>query len=153
MDIVKVFDASYARVMAHEVEGRGFFEAFYRRFQEGSTEVAGKFRGIDMDRQQAMLKKSFYHLLSLYAASHDGDYLARVAIRHGRGHLDIRPALYDRWLETMMVTLREYDPECGDEQELAWRLVMAPGIAYMKFHYDRETPVGDAQVESDACGG
>ncbi len=143
MDIVKVFDASYARVMAHEVEGRGFFEAFYRRFLEGSSEVAEKFRGIDMDRQQGMLKKSFYHLLSLYAASHDSDYLGRVAIRHNRAHLDIRPALYDRWLETMIVTLREFDPQCGDEEELAWRVVMAPGIAYMKFHYERESPVGE----------
>ncbi|HSP56757.1 MAG TPA: hypothetical protein VLO12_00455, partial [Halomonas sp.] len=59
---------------------------------------------------------------------------------HGREHLDIPPHLYDLWLEALIETVRRFDDQYTDEAELAWRLVMAPGIVYMKFHYDpRET--------------
>lgn len=141
MDIIKVFDASFARALAREVDGRSFFDAFYERFLAASPAVAEKFRHTDMHRQQVMLKKAFYHLVSFYASSHADHYLDQVAIRHGRHHLDISPALYDLWLETLVATLWDFDRECSDEVELAWRLVMAPGIVYMKFHYDRDAPV------------
>ncbi|MFG6176496.1 globin [Halomonas sp. THAF12] len=150
MDIVKIFDASYARALARRVRGRDFFDAFYERFLATSPEVAEKFQGIDMSRQQAMLKKSFYQLLTLYAACHDSDYLGRVAVLHGRHQRDIRPALYDQWLEAMIATLWDFDPRCDDEVELAWRLVMSPGIVYMKFHYDRTSAVGQ---DGDASPG
>ncbi|XKE45366.1 globin [Halomonas organivorans] len=146
MDIIKIFDASFARALAREIQGHGFFDAFYARFLAASPEVAEKFRHTDMHRQQAMLKKAFYHLVSLYASSHADHYLDQVAIRHGRHHLDIRPGLYDLWLETLVATLRDYDPECSDEVELAWRLVMAPGIVYMKFHYDRDDVVDHGEA-------
>ncbi|MFC6671801.1 globin [Marinobacterium aestuariivivens] len=104
--------------------------------------MAEKFRDTDMDRQQAMLMKSFYHLLSFYASSNADYYLDRVAISHNRDHIDIRPALYDLWLDTLIATVQRFDPDFDAAVELAWRLVMTPGIVYMKFHYDRKTIVG-----------
>lgn len=145
MDIETVFDASYARVLERQVDGKGFFEAFYERFVAASPEVAEKFRHTDMPRQQAMLKKSFYHLLTFYASSHADYYLDKVAISHNRRHLDIHPPLYDLWLETIVATLRDFDPAFDDTVELAWRLVMTPGIVYMKFHYERDTLVGEGE--------
>ncbi len=137
MDIERLFDASYVRVLSRELEGQGFFAAFYERFLAASPEVAAKFRHTDMARQQAMLKKAFYHLLAFYASSHADYYLQEVAISHSRAHLDIPPALYDLWLESLIDTVRAFDAQFDDEVELAWRLVMTPGIVYMTFHYDR----------------
>ncbi|MGJ7462246.1 globin [Halomonas sp. MA07-2] len=137
MDIENLFDASYLRVLSREVEGRAFFAAFYERFLAASPEVAVKFRHTDMARQRAMLKKSFYHLLAFYASSHADYYLQEVAVSHSRAQLDIAPALYDLWLETLIDTVRAYDDQFDDEVELAWRLVMTPGIVFMTFHYDR----------------
>lgn len=141
LEIDTIFDASYGRVLEHEVGGQGFFETFYARFVAASPEVAEKFRHTDMVRQRAMLKKSFYHLLAFYASSHADYYLNKVAISHNRRHLDIRPGLYDLWLDAMVESVRRHDPHCCPEVELAWRLVMSPGIVYMKFHYDRDVPV------------
>jgi hypothetical protein len=45
-------------------------------------------------------------------------------------------------METLIATLRRFDADCDDATELAWRLVMAPGIVYMKFHYERTGIVG-----------
>lgn len=144
MDVDGHFDASYQRVLTSRVAGRDFFETFYERFLAVSDEVAEIFRDTDMARQRTMLRASFYHLVSFYAASDADYYLRRVAISHNRHHLDIRPGLYALWLETLIETLKAHDPECDAETELAWRLVMAPGIVYMIFHYDRNTPVGQA---------
>ncbi|MDN3522977.1 globin [Halomonas ramblicola] len=137
MDIERLFDASYVRVLSRELEGQGFFEAFYERFLAASPEVATKFRHTDMARQQVMLKKAFYHLLAFYASSHADYYLQEVAISHSRAYLDISPSLYDLWLESLIDTVRAFDAQFDDEVELAWRLVMTPGIVYMTFHYDR----------------
>lgn len=137
MDIECLFDASYVRVLSREVEGQAFFAAFYERFIAASPEVAAKFRHTDMAHQQAMLKKAFYHLLAFYASSHADYYLQEVAISHSRAHLDIAPPLYDLWLEALIDTVRVFDEQFDAEVELAWRLVMTPGIVYMTFHYDR----------------
>ena len=137
MDIERLFDESYGRILSREVGGQGFFSAFYDRFLAASPEVAEKFRHTDMPRQQSMLKKAFYHLLAFYASSHADYYLQEVAISHDRAHLDIAPALYDLWLETLIDTARAFDEQFDDEVELAWRLVMTPGIVFMTFHYDR----------------
>lgn len=137
MEIEQLFDASFERALSHKVDGKEFFAAFYERFLAASPEVAAKFRHTDMPRQQAMLKKAFYHLLAFYASSNTDYYLEQVAISHSRAHLDIRPALYDLWLETLIATARSFDDRFDAEVELAWRLVMAPGIVYMTFHYDR----------------
>ncbi|MGB8714101.1 MAG: globin, partial [Onishia taeanensis] len=64
MDIETIFDGSFERVLARHISGQGFFEAFYLKFVAASKEVAEKFRTTDMFHQQAMLKKSFYHLLA-----------------------------------------------------------------------------------------
>ncbi|MFO7649132.1 globin [Halomonas campaniensis] len=137
MDIECLFDASYVRVLGREVEGQAFFAAFYERFIAASPEVAVKFRHTDMARQRAMLKKAFYHLLAFYASSHADYYLKEVAVSHSRAHLDIAPPLYDLWLEALIDTVRVYDEQFDAEVELAWRLVMTPGIVFMTFHYDR----------------
>ena len=48
----------------------------------------------------------------------------------------IAPELYEEWLESLIQTVREFDLEFTDEVELSWRVVLSPGITYMKFRYD-----------------
>lgn len=137
MSFEQIFDESHDRIVRSQVNGRDFFQAFYQRFLQTSVEVADQFKSTDMPRQQKLLKKSFYHLLIFYASNHADDYLEKIALRHSRAELDIRPEWYELWLESLIATVAEFDPAFDDRVELAWRLVMAPGIAYMKFHYDR----------------
>lgn len=136
MDIERLFDASYMHVLNRRLEGRSL-DVFYECFLAASPEVAAKFRHTDMPRQQAMLKKAFYHLLTFYVSSHADYYLHQVAVLHSRAHLDVRPELYDLWLDALIDTVRHFDDRFSADVELAWRLVMTPGIVYMTFHYDR----------------
>jgi len=152
MEVERLFDESYVRVLSREVDGQAFFASFYERFVAASPEVAEKFRHTDMARQQVMLKSGFYHLLAFYASSHADYYLDQVAVSHSRAHLDIRPGLYDLWLDALVETARCFDERFDDDVELAWRLVMTPGIVYMRFFYDRgeATPTGTGNAISGA---
>ena len=138
MSFEQIFDESYERVVVQELDGCDFFQAFYRRFLEMSEEIAERFQNTDMDHQRAMLKKSFYSLLAFYASSNADHYLQQIARSHSRSQLAIRPEFYDFWLEALIDTARSFDPGFCSRTELAWRLVMAPGLVYMKFHFDND---------------
>lgn len=139
MNFEDVFDASHKRILSKQVSDKPFFEAFYDRFLCEGDEIKKRFVNTDMAGQQRMLKKSFYNLFAFYASGHVDDYMHLIAERHNRKHLDIRPEFYDRWLECLIETVNKYDEEFTDDVELAWRLVMTPGITYMKFKYDKDS--------------
>ncbi|WP_116474253.1 globin [Zobellella maritima] len=137
MSFEQIFDESYERVLSARRDGNDFFEAFYQRFLNDDRRIAQRFAYTDMATQQSMLKKSFYSLFAFYASGQADDSIRRIAERHNRDHLDINPELYDRWLECLIRTVTQFDDEISEDVELAWRLVMAPGITYMKFKYDK----------------
>jgi truncated hemoglobin YjbI len=134
MDNVR-FEASYARLFGAAVgadeSADPFFEAFYRRFLDDPG-VAELFRDTDMRRQAAMLRKSFFHLAGFYVTSSPSGELERMARVHYR--LGIGVELYDAWLDSLVATVAEFDPEFDEATELAWRLALAPGVTYMKLY-------------------
>lgn len=116
----------------------GFLEAFYQRFVASSEEVREKFKGTDMKRQVRMLEDSLY-VVAVAVQGQEGSFarsdLPRIAARHSRKDLDIRPGLYDLWLECLIDTVRTHDPQFSREAEAAWRETIAFGIDYMREHY------------------
>ena len=128
-----LFDRSYTRVFGEGV-GLGeradpFFEAFYRHFLNDPG-VARAFSGTDMRRQVAMLRKSFFHLVAFYLSHEPTAELTRIALLHH--NIGIDAGFYDLWLDALVSTVRETDPECDLATELAWRLALTPGITYMR---------------------
>ncbi len=137
-DLESVFNDSYERVVSYratESAKLAFFDDFYRRFTGASEEVRQKFRHTDMEEQKKVLKKSLVYLLNYFATDNVDDFLHNIAVRHSRRDLDIRPELYDLWLETLIETLADKDPKFSPQVERAWRIVLAPGIAYMRSIY------------------
>jgi hemoglobin-like flavoprotein len=116
----------------------GFLEAFYERFIASSEEIRAKFAGTDMRRQVRMLEDSLY-VVAVAVQGEDGSLargdLPRIAARHSRKDLDVRPGLYDLWLECLIETVRRHDPEFSADVEAAWRETMAFGIDLMRAGY------------------
>lgn len=137
MGFEATFDASYQRILSVNKNGNDFFDAFYRRFLASDLQVAERFANTHMATQQKMLKKSFYSLFAFYASGQTDDAILSIAERHNQKNLDIKPEFYDLWLECLIQTIKEYDSQFCDDIELAWRLVMTPGITYMKFKYNK----------------
>ena len=144
MDIESCFQASYARLVGEGVgitdRGQRFFSRFYDHFIASSSEVEKKFINTDMERQVQMLQKSMYQMMSFYLLGTDGEHLQKIALSHARNHYDISPELYDLWLDALLHTVSELDDGFTPEAGLAWRIVMTPGILYMKHYYDHDLP-------------
>lgn len=113
-----------------------FLDHFYRTFIGSSTEVAEKFKHTDFKRQKILLKTSFYMMmLAAMGKSEANVHLARIAEVHSRKGHDIRPELYDIWLDCLVQTVEQFDPAFAANTERAWRNMMMPGIEFMKSRY------------------
>ncbi len=137
MSFEEIYDNSYERVVDIEINGKDFFTRFYDIFLASSEDIRQKFIHTNMEKQRTMLKKSFYHLLIFYGSNQANHYIEDIAKSHDKAHANIPPRFYDLWLDALIETVKEFDPEFSDDIELAWRLVLSPGITYMKFFYDR----------------
>jgi hemoglobin-like flavoprotein len=62
-------------------------------------------------------------------------HLERLAKLHSRTQMDIKPELYDLWLDRLMQAVEEFDPMFNMEIEIAWRRLLQPGIEFMKSRY------------------
>ncbi len=138
----ELFNNSYERVSdwqssaAVSARSNEFFFRFYEIFTAKSPEVAAAFRNTDMTRQVRMLRQSIVYLVNFYATHNADDFLRRIARRHARSDLDIAPYLYDLWLEALLEAVAEFDPRFSDETAEAWRMVLRPGIEFMKSWYE-----------------
>ena len=128
------FLASFKRCRA----AAGFLEDFYRRFIASSEEIRAKFAGTNMKRQVQMLEDSLY-VIAVAIQGEEGSLargdLPRIAARHSRKDLDIRPGLYDLWLECLIEAVRTHDTEFSGEVEAAWRETLAVGVDFMRARY------------------
>ena len=127
------FEASFSRIFGNQigitVAGEAFFMRFYEIFLE-SPRVRMMFAKTDMARQVTMLRHSMYELVTFYVTGTLTESLRHVAHLHQR--LAISSDLYDRWLDALIATVAEFDPEYDELIEDAWRLALIPGITYMK---------------------
>ena len=113
-----------------------FFTSFYERFRNSSDEVAKKFEGTDVRTQTRALRDAFYLLLRAVGGDPEAwQALELRAVRHDHRHLNISSGMYQLWLDSLLATIREFDPKLDDETEAAWRRVMTKGIDFMTARY------------------
>jgi hypothetical protein len=106
-----------------------------------------------MPRQKKMLYQSLRHMVDFSVERRASEALRRIAERHSKSQIDIDPGLYDTWLDSLIETAQMFDPRFSEEIELSWRVVLAPGIVYMKFRYDKpavgaEFPLVETRINS-----
>lgn len=132
---VEAFRASLGRCLVTQGD---FFHRFYDLFMASSDEVREKFKRTEFARQARILSDSLY-IMAVAAESQDEGVawkeIDHLAVRHSHTDLDIRPELYDTWLECLLRAARQYDPEFSAEVEAAWRQTLAPGIARLRSRY------------------
>lgn len=107
-----------------------FFQAFYKRLLQSDAATRAKFAHTDFDRQNKLLQHGL-GLLFTFAKHRNPVLLERIATRHNKQDLDIPPAQYAHFEESLLQTVREFDPEWGPALEDAWHRAIAPGIAFM----------------------
>lgn len=112
-EILNAFQLSLNRCGANPV----FLDRFYEVFLGSSPKVRAMFEHTNFYRQKRALQASLHAmLLHIRNNGATGDpYLLEVAQRHSRGQLNVGAELYDLWLDSLLATVRECDPECTPE--------------------------------------
>jgi hemoglobin-like flavoprotein len=131
---VEAFLGSLKRCLA----APGFMEAFYERFIGSSEEVREKFRGTDMKRQVQAVADSLYVVANAVQGEEGSPArwgLRQIAARHSRSDRDIRPGLYDLWIDCLVETARAHDPQFDPALERAWRETLTFGADYIRQRY------------------
>lgn len=112
-----------------------FLRRFYTLFLASSDTVAKKFERTDLQKQARLLKTSLYIMMLASGESERIVHMDRLAKLHSRAELDIKPELYDLWLDRLVQAVREFDPMFDAQTETAWRRMLQPGIEFMKSRY------------------
>ena len=134
MDSVETFRESLRRCLA----APDFLLDFYGLFMGSSDEVREKFKNTDFTRQTRVLADSLWAMAVAAqgkAGSPAWGDLPRLAERHSSRGLDIRPELYDQWLDCLVAAARRHDPQFSDELEKAWRDTLWVGIEFLRSRY------------------
>ncbi len=136
-DYVELFNASYRRVLEFNDEKKKFLDRFYEVFFAKSEGIADFFKHTHMSAQKTMLQDSLFYMRDFFLYRTTNEYMQHMAKVHSKSEKNVPPELYDIWLDSLVETVSEYDPEFDDDIELAWRVALSPGITYMKYMYDK----------------
>lgn len=115
-----------------------FLRTFYELFMGFSEEIREKFRSTDFTRQTRVLADSLYAMAVVAQGGSESPARAemdRLSRLHAHDELDIRPELYDVWLDCLIKAARQYDPEFTPALEESWRETLRPGIDLMRSRY------------------
>ncbi len=113
-----------------------FAECFYEIFLNSSPEIAPLFAKTDFEQQRRLLRATVYIIVTRDVDDPRGqETLERIGRSHGRSELDIRPELYEIWLDSLCETAKRLDPGWTPDLESSWRERMAPGIALITSLY------------------
>lgn len=116
----------------------GFFDVFYQHFMTTNSEIQAFFANTDMRVQTHMLEKSLRLAAVAIVGSAAGvDELEKRAISHDVHHMNIDPSLYVYWVDALLRTVAERDPEWGRNVEQCWRRVLGYVVDMMVDGYDR----------------
>lgn len=128
---VAVAKASYARCLSTS----DFLLTFYRNFFRVCPAAEPLFANINLDRQARLLQHALGLLLAFPATStQEPTVLTRLAVKHGPEGLNIDPSMYPPFLEALVESATEHDPEFTPAIAEAWREAVKPGLAYMQGH-------------------
>jgi hemoglobin-like flavoprotein len=119
------------------IQSPEFLDRFYQLFMDSSADVREKFAKTDFDRQKKMLQDSLFVML-VSAGTKTGlahKELSKLAERHSRAQLGIKPEWYDLWLDCLLKAVAEHDPEYRPELDQAWCGALEDGIELMKSRY------------------
>lgn len=123
------FSRSLQRVL--EKDEDAFFQAFYDRMLDGSPAIAVIFKNSDLARIKGMLQDSLKIMADFGLDPGNDHEMQHLAQHHAR--LRIKPEFFDVWVNCLVATVMENDPEASEATELAWHIMLSSGCAYMKY--------------------
>ena len=135
IDYEEIFNLSYWRATQGIVDGVEFVDSFLGRLIASSVEIQAFFVHSSGEALRSGILLALVHLASYYPHYEPDETLEEIAVRHNRHARAIKPHLYDLFLDHLIDTVADYDPEYEVHVGDSWRRVLAPGLEYIKAKY------------------
>ena len=115
---------------------RDLLGKFYDRLLNSNPEIGKAFVNVDMEKQKEILQMSL-SMAILYpqdnvVAKHSMD---KVRVSHNQANLNIKPEMYQYWLDALLSAVAESDPDFTAELDQQWRTVMGVVIDHISSGY------------------
>jgi hemoglobin-like flavoprotein len=127
---VQLAETSYHRC----AESAAFYSTFYEHLLASNPRIPPMFAGTEFDRQHRLLKHAL-GLLIIYAKRANPSLLDRIADRHVE--VGVGDDLYPFFVESLIRTVADQDPEYTPAVGEAWRVALQPGLDYMRSRNQR----------------
>lgn len=121
---------SYGRCCAQS----SFFDAFYNAFLASSPEVKAMFGHSNMAAQKLLLRQGIMNIV-LYSRGMPDTKLKSLGCSHSRQGFNIRPELYQLWVDALLTTVEQHDHLATADTLAAWRTVVQQGIDVIAQEY------------------
>lgn len=128
---IELVRKSYMRVIAQPEFG----DAFYDKFIKTNVNIAEKFKETSKIKQRIMVSEGLRLLVDYAASGKCSERLQTLAEKHDSRHLNILPAWYQLYKETLLEALSEYDPDYDDRLKNVWISILDKGIQYFSQQY------------------
>lgn len=129
---------SYGRCMITRETKETFFHTFYDKFLNSHPVIGQMFKHTQFEKQITMLKNAI-SMAILFAEKQDElarDVLTKIRRSHSRARRDVKPEYYNFWLNSLVDTLRECDPQFTVQLEADWRDMLQVTIDYIVAGYN-----------------
>jgi len=129
----QVYLDSFQRATADE---DAFFEAFEKRFLSRSAFIQVRFKDLPPERVRQIMKRSVKLAHAAIATGQPG--LARLNAEgraHSRERRNIDPKLHELWADSLVATMRDFDPKRDVIVEVAWRVMLGHVVRVMSRNY------------------
>ena len=119
------------------LENKEFIPAFYDQLLSKSDEIRERFSLVDMQKQKQILADS----LVICAQSVEGKpealaHLNEIGHSHDKYHLNILPEWYPIWIDAIVATASQFDPDWSEDFEQAWRKLLSFVTKRISSKYD-----------------
>ncbi len=114
---------SFGRCLVSNNNDIPFLELFYDIFISSHPDIKKLFVDINLKKQYGLLKIGL-NMALLFIDGNDiiaKGVLDKIQISHNRSHLNIKPELYQFWINSLIETIKIKDNKFSDELESKWR--------------------------------
>lgn len=118
-------------------EEHRLYDKFYERFVTSDPRIGPYFLSTDFKKQKNLLKDGVGRALSFASGDVDStSFIERLSTTHNRSHMNILPELYPFWLNALLETLADTDPQWSRDLESLWRQSLEKTIQLMSRAYE-----------------
>jgi len=123
---------SYGRSLSN----RKLIDRFYEIFMASHPDIPKLFENTDFDKQKDLLSQSI-NMAILFPQKNKiaTNAIDRISKTHSKENMDINPKFYPYWLDSLITTLSESDPEFTTDLERQWRLILQETIDHISKGY------------------